>query len=156
MYFWVNTQGHIEKFCLGVGEGKEWRDRTETALPRHCCFSPHEASAGVAGRWADGAHNHLQNLLKDACQVTSHWKWRGVSGLETLVKQAAVPCSDTQGQEMHWENATLSSVHELGQTPPDGEGKGSLTCCSPWGREELDTTWWQNSNICIQWNVIQS
>ena len=31
--------------------------------------------------------------------------------------------------------------HELGQTPGDGKGQGSLACCSPWGRKELDTTW---------------
>ena len=24
--------------------------------------------------------------------------------------------------------------HEFEQTPEDGEGQGSLTCCSPWGR----------------------
>ena len=30
--------------------------------------------------------------------------------------------------------------HELGQTPGDGEGQGSLACCSPWGQKELDTT----------------
>ena len=26
-------------------------------------------------------------------------------------------------------------------TPGDGEGPGSLVCCSPWGRKESDTTW---------------
>ena len=30
--------------------------------------------------------------------------------------------------------------HELGQTLGDGEGQGSLVCCSPWGRRELNTT----------------
>ena len=30
--------------------------------------------------------------------------------------------------------------HELEQTPGDGEGQGSLACCSPWGQKELDTT----------------
>ena len=30
--------------------------------------------------------------------------------------------------------------HELEQTPGDGEGQGSLTCCSPWGHKESDTT----------------
>ena len=30
--------------------------------------------------------------------------------------------------------------HELGQTPGDGEGQGSLACCSPLGYEESDTT----------------
>ena len=31
--------------------------------------------------------------------------------------------------------------HELGQTPGDGEGQGSMACCSPWGCEESDATW---------------
>ena len=26
------------------------------------------------------------------------------------------------------------------QTPGDGEGQGSLACCSPWGHKESDTT----------------
>ena len=30
--------------------------------------------------------------------------------------------------------------HEFGQTPGDGEVHGSQTCCSPWGRKELDMT----------------
>ena len=35
----------------------------------------------------------------------------------------------------HW-----FSGHELGQTLGDGKGQGSLACCSPWGRKELDMT----------------
>ena len=30
--------------------------------------------------------------------------------------------------------------HEFEQTLEDGEGQGSLTCCSQWGYKELDTT----------------
>ena len=30
--------------------------------------------------------------------------------------------------------------HEFEKTPGDGEGQGCLTCCSPWGRKESDTT----------------
>ena len=30
--------------------------------------------------------------------------------------------------------------HEFEQTWGDSEGQGSLACCSPWGRKELDTT----------------
>ena len=30
--------------------------------------------------------------------------------------------------------------HEFEQTLGDGEGQGSLVCCSPWGLQELDTT----------------
>ena len=29
--------------------------------------------------------------------------------------------------------------HEFQQTLGDGEGQGSLACCSPWGRNESDT-----------------
>jgi len=29
---------------------------------------------------------------------------------------------------------------EFEQAPGDGEGQGSLTCCSPWSLKELDTT----------------
>ena len=31
--------------------------------------------------------------------------------------------------------------HEFEQTLGDREGQGSLACCSPWGRKELDTKW---------------
>ena len=34
--------------------------------------------------------------------------------------------------------------HELGRTPGDGEGRGSLACCSPWGHKGLDMTWQLN------------
>ena len=30
--------------------------------------------------------------------------------------------------------------HDSEQTPGDGEGQGSLACCSPWGHKESDTT----------------
>ena len=30
--------------------------------------------------------------------------------------------------------------HGFEQAPGAGDGQGSLECCSPWGRKELDTT----------------
>ena len=39
----------------------------------------------------------------------------------------------------HWLNG-----HEFGQTLGVGDGLGGLTCCSPWGRKESDTTEWLN------------
>jgi len=30
--------------------------------------------------------------------------------------------------------------HEFESTPGVGDGQGSLACCSPWGRKELDMT----------------
>ena len=41
----------------------------------------------------------------------------------------------------HWING-----HEFEQTLGDSEGHGSLACWGPWGRKELDTTAWLNSN----------
>ena len=38
------------------------------------------------------------------------------------------------------------SGHELGQTPGDGDGQGSLACCSSQDPEELDMTWQLNHN----------
>ena len=43
--------------------------------------------------------------------------------------------------------------YELGQTPGDGEGQGSLVCCSPWGLEELDMTLRLNNNITLPTKV---
>ena len=36
--------------------------------------------------------------------------------------------------------------HELGQTLGDGEGQGSLACCSPWSCEEWEMTGQLNNN----------
>ena len=36
--------------------------------------------------------------------------------------------------------------HESEQAPGDGEGQGSLVCCSPWGCKELDLTEELNNN----------
>ena len=36
--------------------------------------------------------------------------------------------------------------HELEQTSGNGEGQGSLACCSPWGCKESNTTWGLNNN----------
>ena len=36
--------------------------------------------------------------------------------------------------------------HEFEQAPGNGEGQGSLVCCSPWGQKESDTTERLNNN----------
>ena len=36
--------------------------------------------------------------------------------------------------------------HGFEQAPGDGEGQGSLVCCSPWGHKQLDTTERLNNN----------
>ena len=38
------------------------------------------------------------------------------------------------------------NAFEFEQVPGDGDGQGSLACCSPWGSKELDTTEWLNND----------
>ena len=44
----------------------------------------------------------------------------------------------TEGKMVGWYHQL--NGHEFKQAPRDGEGQGSLECCSPWGGKELDTT----------------
>ena len=44
----------------------------------------------------------------------------------------------TEAEMVGWHHRL--SGHEFGWTPGVGDGQGSLACCSPWGRKELDTT----------------
>ena len=40
--------------------------------------------------------------------------------------------------------------HEFEQTLGDGNGQGSLACCSPWGCKESDTNEWLNwTDFCL-------
>ena len=43
---------------------------------------------------------------------------------------------------------------EFEQAPGDGEGQGSLVCCSPWSYKELDTTERLNNNHSTRKDVI--
>ena len=44
----------------------------------------------------------------------------------------------TEDEMVGWHHGL--NGHEFEQTRGDGEGQGSLECCGPWGRKELDTT----------------
>ena len=44
----------------------------------------------------------------------------------------------TEDEMVGWHNRL--SGHEFDHALGDGEGQGSLTCCSPWGHRELDMT----------------
>ena len=43
-----------------------------------------------------------------------------------------------KGEMVGWQHQL--NGHEFEQTLGDGEGQGSLVCCSPWGHKELDMT----------------
>ena len=44
----------------------------------------------------------------------------------------------TEDEMVGWYH--LHNGHEFEQTLGDGEGQGSLACCSPWNHKESDTT----------------
>ena len=41
---------------------------------------------------------------------------------------------------MSWLDGITNSMFEFEQAPGVGDRQGSLLCCSPWGRKELDMT----------------
>ena len=53
----------------------------------------------------------------------------------------------TEDKKVGWHHQL--NGHEFEQAPGDGEGQGSLTCCSPGGHIESDTTERLNINIPI-------
>ena len=48
----------------------------------------------------------------------------------------------TEDEMVGWHYRLIG--HEFEQALGAGDGQGSLVCCSPWGRKELDTTEWLN------------
>ena len=58
----------------------------------------------------------------------------------------------TEGRRRGWQDEMVGWHHWLNgyafeQALGDGEGQGSLACCRPWGRKELDTTEQLNKRI---------
>ena len=53
----------------------------------------------------------------------------------------------TEDEMVGWQHQL--NGHEFEQTLGDGEGQGSLACCSPWGRKESDMTEWLNNKEVI-------
>ena len=51
---------------------------------------------------------------------------------------------DKRGWDIGWHHWLKG--HEFEQTPRDGEGQGSLVCCSPWGHKESDVNERLNNN----------
>ena len=88
-------------------------------------------------------HGHLTqrtNLLEKTLMMRKNW------GQEQ--KGAA---EDEMVGWHHWLNG-----REFEKTPGDGEGQGSLACCSQWGHKKSDTTeQLNNNNSVIKRQIIQ-
>ena len=64
-----------------------------------------------------------------------------VSSLEKTVMLGKIEDRRRKGwKKMRWLDGITDSMDEFEQAPGVGDGQGSLACCSPWGRKQLDTT----------------
>ena len=64
---------------------------------------------------------------------------------EESTHQKRLMLGKTEGRRRGWQDETVGQQHRLNrhkfeQAPGDGEGQGSLVCCSSWGHKESDTT----------------
>ena len=78
-------------------------------------------------------------MLKLEFQYFGHLMQRTDSLEKTLVLEK-IEGRMRRGQRMRWLDGITNSVDEFEQAPGDGEGQGSLECCSPWGHKVSDTT----------------
>ena len=85
-------------------------------------------------------------MLKLRLQYFGHLIWRADS-LEKTLMLGKIEGRRRRGQlRMRWLDGITDFMKvESEQAPGVGDGQGSLACCSPWGRKELDTTEWLNS-----------
>ena len=77
--------------------------------------------------------------MKETQVLTPGWGWSLGGGNGNPLQYSCL--ENSMGRKWrHWFNG-----HELEQILGDGEGQGSLVCCSPWGYKESDRTWQLNS-----------
>ena len=101
------------------------------------------------------ARGSNQSVLKEICpdysleglrlelklQYFGHLMQRSDS-LEKTLMLGKIEGGRRRGQQrIRWLDGITNSVDmSLVQAPRVGDRQGSLACCSPWGRKELDTT----------------
>ena len=115
--------------------------------PGHSWGSQVSGTSGIKQRltcgclWFQGrCWSQFRSSVSRSCALYSSFIWLPCTdGLDWGQEERA-----TEGEMVGWQH--WFSGHELGQTLGDSEGQGSLTRCSPWGCEELDTSWWLNNN----------
>ena len=144
-----NSVGHLNTFpghnsCLDKPQflGKDlgsiyWRDtgisqqrrRTELTLQWKGSCGKFCQQVHSCGLWPPDAKSQLIRKDPDAGK-----DWR---------QEEKGTTEDEMVGWHHWLNG-----HEFEQALGDGEGQGSLVCCSPWCHKELDTTGWLNNHSC--------
>ena len=88
-------------------------------------------------------------MLKLKLQYFGHLLRRADS-LEKTLMLGKIDGGRRRGrQRMRWLDGIIINRHEFEQTLGDGEGQGSLGCCSPWFPESDTTERLNNNNLCI-------
>ena len=93
-------------------------------------FGRNDAKAETPVRWPPDVKNWFTGKDPDAGK-----DWRQEKGT-------------TEDEMVSWHHQL--NGHEFAQAPGDGEGQGSLGCCSPWGCKESDMTEWLNNNSQVK------
>ena len=113
--------------------------------------SPSERKSVLNIHWKDWCCSLSSNTLPTWCEELTHWKspwcWKDWRQEEEGM---------AENEMVGWHQGL--NGHEFEQAPGDGEGQGSLACCSPWSRrvEHNWTTKQQTlitSNSKIAWCV---
>ena len=107
--------------------------------------SPSERKSVLNIHWKDWCWSWNSDTLATWCEELTRWKspwcWERLKA-----GGVGMPEDEMVG----WPHRL--NGHEFEQALGVGDGQGSLTCCSPWGCKELDTT--ERLNWTGQWLVM--
>ena len=117
--------------------GKDWRQKEKRVTEddmvgwHHQCNGHESESCSVVSDslWPHGLYNPWNSPGQNT-GVGSYSLLQGTFPTQGL-NPGVLHCRQICYQLSH----QGSNEHELGQTLEDGEGQGSLACCSPWGPE---------------------
>ena len=126
---------HFSLSCSGEGNG--------IPLQCSCLENPRDGGAWWAAVYGVAQSRTRLKQLSSSSSANSWLAGKDPDLRKVWRQKEKRETEDEMVGWRHWFNG-----HELGTTLGDSEGQGSLECCSPWGCEESDTTWWLNNTSC--------